>query len=258
MTIAGSDCIGGAGIQADLKTFSAFKTYGMSVVTAVVAENSFSVNDIFEVSSNSIKSQLNSVFNDIIPDAIKIGMLGNIEVMKVISEFLKEKKIEYPNIKIVVDPVMYAKNGAALMDIKNMSSLIEYILPLADILTPNIAEAKHLSNMDITSIDDIKKVAKEIFNHSKTAILIKGGDRFDALDILYDGKNFIEFATPKISTKNTHGTGCTFSSAIAANLALENSLENSIKIAKKYIFEAIKNAPNLGSGNGPVNHFFNF
>jgi hydroxymethylpyrimidine/phosphomethylpyrimidine kinase len=258
LTIAGSDCIGGAGIQADLKTFSAFKTYGMSVVTAVVAENSFSVNDIFEVSSNSIKSQLNSVFDDIAPDAIKIGMLGNIETMIVISEFLKEKKNQYPNIKIVIDPVMYAKNGAALMDIKNMSSLIEHILPLADILTPNIAEAKHLSNINIKSIEDMKIAAKEIFNHSKTAVLIKGGDSFDALDILYDGKSFKMFETPKISTKNTHGTGCTFSSAIAANLALENSLENSIKIAKDYIFEAIKNAPNLGSGNGPVNHFFKF
>lgn len=258
LTIAGSDCIGGAGIQADLKTFSAFKTYGMSVVTAVVSENSFSVNDIFEVSSSSIKSQLNSVFDDIIPDTIKIGMLGNIETMIVISEFLKEKKNQYPNIKIVIDPVMYAKNGAALMDIKNMSSLIEHILPLADILTPNIAEAKHLSNINIKSIEDIKNAAKEIFNHSKTAVLIKGGDSFDALDILYDGKSFKMFETPKISTKNTHGTGCTFSSAIAANLALENSLENSIKIAKDYIFEAIKNAPNLGSGNGPVNHFFKF
>src|SRR5574344_1010552 len=121
LTIAGSDCIGGASIQADLKTFSAFKTYGMSVVTGVVAENRFSVNDIFEVSSNSIKSQLNSVFDDIAPDAIKIGMLGNIETMIVISEFLKKKKNQYPNIKIVIDPVMYAKNGAALMDIKNRS-----------------------------------------------------------------------------------------------------------------------------------------
>ncbi|MDX4036728.1 bifunctional hydroxymethylpyrimidine kinase/phosphomethylpyrimidine kinase [Aliarcobacter skirrowii] len=258
LTIAGSDCIGGAGIQADLKTFSSFGTYGMSVVTAVVAENTFSVVEIQDVTSNMIQKQLEAVFDDIVPDVIKIGMLGNIDAMRVVSEFLQNSKQNYKDLKVVVDPVMYAKNGAALMDIKNMNSLITLILPLADIITPNIAEAQHLANMKIESKDDIKKACKIIFDKACKNVLIKGGDSFDALDILFDGNSFFEFASPKIKTTNTHGTGCTFSSAIAANLALGNSLKDSIQISKEYIYEAIKNAPNLGKGNGPTNHFYKF
>ncbi|RXK08737.1 bifunctional hydroxymethylpyrimidine kinase/phosphomethylpyrimidine kinase, partial [Halarcobacter bivalviorum] len=150
------DCIGGAGIQADLKTFSSFGTYGMSVVTAVVAENTFSVIEIQDVTSNMIQKQLEAVFDDIVPYVIKIGMLGNIDAMRVVSEFLQKAKQNYKDLKVVVDPVMYAKNGAALMDIKNMNSLIELILPIEDLITPNIAEAQHLANIKIESKDDIK------------------------------------------------------------------------------------------------------
>ncbi len=256
LTIAGSDCIGGAGIQADIKTFSAFGTYGMSVVTAVVAENTCRVIDIQDVSPIIIEKQLQAVFEDVVPDAIKVGMLANIEAMKVVANFLKKQKVK----NIVIDPVMYAKNGDALMDINNMSSLIEIIVPLADVLTPNIAEAQHLTDMKILSKDDMKIAANKIYEMGCKSVLIKSGNNFDdeSIDILYDGKEFHLFETPKVDTKNTHGTGCTFSSAIAASLALDNSLENSIKNAKDYIFGAIKNSPNIGHGNGPLNHFYKF
>lgn len=256
LTIAGSDCIGGAGIQADIKTFSAFGTYAMSVVTAVVAENTCRVIDIQDVNPDIIEKQLEAVFEDVIPDAIKIGMLANIDAMKVVSNFLKKHNAK----NIVVDPVMYAKNGAALMDIKNMSSLIEQIIPLADVITPNIAEAEHLANMKISSTEDMKEAAKKIYEMGCKNVLAKSGNSFEkySTDILYDGKEFYYFETPKVDTKNTHGTGCTFSSAIAANLALENSLNISIKNSKEYIYEAIKNSPNIGNGNGPTNHFFKF
>ena len=256
LTIAGSDCIGGAGIQADIKTFSAFGTYGMSVVTAVVAENTCRVIDIQDVSPIIIEKQLQAVFEDVVPDAIKVGMLANIEAMKVVANFLKKQKVK----NIVIDPVMYAKNGDALMDINNMSSLIEIIVPLADVLTPNIAEAQHLADMKILSKDDMKIAANKIYEMGCKSVLIKSGNNFDdeSIDILYDGKEFHLFETPKVDTKNTHGTGCTFSSAIAAILALDNSLENSIKNAKDYIFGAIKNSSNIGHGNGPLNHFYKF
>ena len=155
---------------------------------------------------------------------------------------------------------MYAKNGDALMDINNMSSLIEIIVPLADVLTPNIAEAQHLADMKILSKDDMKIAANKIYEMGCKSVFIKSGINFDdeSIDILYDGKEFHLFETPKVDTKNTHGTGCTFSSAIAASLALDNSLENSIKNAKDYIFGAIKNSPNIGHGNGPLNHFYKF
>ena len=256
LTIAGSDCIGGAGIQADIKTFSAFGTYAMSVVTAIVAENTCRVIDIQDVNPDIIEKQLEAVFEDVIPDAIKIGMLANIDAMEVVANFLKKQNAK----NIVVDPVMYAKNGDALMDIKNMSSLIEKIIPLADIITPNIAEAEHLANMKITSIEDMKEASKKIYEMGCKNVLIKSGNSFEkySTDILYDGKEFYYFETPKVDTKNTHGTGCTFSSAIAANLALENNLNISIKNSKEYIYKAIKSSFNIGHGNGPTNHFFKF
>lgn len=255
LTIAGSDCIGGAGIQADLKTFSAFGTYGMSVVTSVVAENTFRVIDIQDINSNIIEKQLIAVFEDITPDAIKIGMLANVETMKIVADFLKKQNAK----NIVIDPVMYAKNGDALMDIKNMSSLIEIIIPLADVLTPNIAEAQHLANMTISSKEQMKEAAIKIYEMGCKSVLIKGTYASDdATDILYDGVDFHYFSSPKVDTKNTHGTGCTFSSAIASNLALEIPLKEAIQNSKEYIYKAIINSPNIGKGNGPTNHFFKF
>jgi len=254
LTIAGSDCSGGAGIQADIKTFCAFKTYAMSVITSVVAENTFRVIEIQNIDPNIILKQLEAVFEDIRPDAVKIGMLPSKEAMQVISKFLKEQKAT----NIVIDPVMYAKNGCALMDIENIDSLIEHIVPIADVLTPNIPEAEHLANMKILDEKDVKEAAKKIYQMGCKNILIKGGHSFedDVTDILFDGKEFNFFKSQRVDTKNTHGTGCTYSSAIAANLALENSLLDSIKISKEYIFGAIKNSLNIGKGHGPTHHFY--
>lgn len=258
LTIAGSDCSGGAGIQADLKTFSAHGTFGMSVVTSVVAENTFRVADIQDVRVDIIEKQLICIFEDIVPDAIKIGMLGSKEIMQTVAKFLKEHKEEAKN--IVIDPVMYAKNGCALMDVENIDTLIETIIPLADVLTPNIPEAEHIASMKIDSMEDMKEAAIKIHNMGCKAVLVKGGHSNDeeAIDILYDGVNFYNFSSKRVDTKNTHGTGCTFSSAIASNLALEVPIQEAIKNSKEYIFEAIKHSFDIGKGHGPTNHFHKF
>ncbi len=257
LTIAGSDCSGGAGIQADLKTFSAFGTFGMSVVTSIVAENTFRVADIQDVRVDIIEKQLICVFEDIVPDAIKIGMLGSKEIIQTVAKFLKENK-EAKN--IVIDPVMYAKNGCALMDVENIDTLIKIIVPLADVLTPNIPEAEHLAAMKIENEEDVKEACIKIHKMGCKNILIKGGHSSgtEACDILYDGVEFHKFCTKKIDTKNTHGTGCTYSSAIASNLAKGEDIVNALKISKEYITNAIKYSLDIGKGHGPTNHFYKF
>ncbi|WP_198304281.1 bifunctional hydroxymethylpyrimidine kinase/phosphomethylpyrimidine kinase [Arcobacter vandammei] len=258
LTIAGSDCSGGAGIQADLKTFSAHGTFGMSVVTSVVAENTFRVADIQDVRVDIIEKQLICIFEDIVPDAIKIGMLGSKEIMQTVAKFLKEHKEEAKN--IVIDPVMYAKNGCALMDIENINTLIAQIIPLADVLTPNIPEAEHIASMKIENEEDVKNACIKIHKMGCKSVLIKGGhsNGDEACDILYDGKEFYKYCTKKIDTKNTHGTGCTYSSAIAANLALGKPIFEALEISKEYITNAIKYSLEIGKGHGPTNHFYKF
>ena len=258
LTIAGSDCSGGAGIQADLKTFSAFGTFGMSVVTSIVAENTFRVIEIQDTRADMVEKQLIAIFEDIVPDAIKIGMLPNKEIMQTVAKFLKENKEEARN--IVIDPVMYAKNGCALMDVENIDTLIETIVPLADVLTPNIPEAEHLASMKIENEDDVKEACIKIHKMGCKNILIKGGHSSgnEACDILYDGIRFHKFCTQKIDTKNTHGTGCTYSSAIAANLAKGENIVKALEISKEYITDAIKYSLDIGKGHGPTNHFHQF
>lgn len=258
LTIAGSDCSGGAGIQADLKTFSAFGTFGMSVVTSIVAENTFRVIEIQDTRADMVEKQLIAIFEDIVPDAIKIGMLPSKEIMQTVAKFLKENKEEARN--IVIDPVMYAKNGCALMDVENIDTLIETIVPLADVLTPNIPEAEHLAAMKIENEDDVKEACIKIHKMGCKNILIKGGHSSgnEACDILYDGIQFHKFCTQKIDTKNTHGTGCTYSSAIAANLAKGENIVNALEISKEYITNAIKYSLDIGKGHGPTNHFHQF
>lgn len=252
LTIAGSDCSGGAGIQADLKTFAAHGTFGMSVIVSVVAENTARVIDIQDVTPDMIKKQMDAVFEDIFPDAVKIGMLSTPECMHAVAEKLTEYKPQ----NVVVDPVMYAKNGCALMQPYAIDTLIKTIIPLADVLTPNIPEAEKIAGMEIKTVADMEAAAKKICAMGCKGIVVKGGHHIgNAVDVLFDGKEFYHFETERINTKNTHGTGCTFSSAIAANLANGLSVAEAVKNAKSYVTKAIEHSLAIGKGCGPTHHF---
>ncbi len=253
LSIAGSDCSGGAGIQADLKTFSAHGVFGMSVIVSVVAENTSRVIDIQDITPDMIEKQIDAIFEDIEVDAVKIGMLSTEPCMKAVARKLGQ----YKSNNVVVDPVMYAKNGCPLMDPNSIETLIKVIIPHADLLTPNIPEAEKISNIKIGSAEDMEIVAKRIYDMGCKNVLIKGGHAIgNALDVLYDGKEFYYFETQRINTKNTHGTGCTFSSAIASNLALGMTMPAAVDKAKKYITTAIEHSLNIGKGNGPTHHFY--
>ncbi len=254
LTIAGSDCSGGAGIQADLKTFSALGTYGMSVITSVVAENTSRVISVHNVPVNIIKEQIDAVFEDITVDGIKVGMLNDIDTMKAVAEKLNQ----YKPINVVVDPVMIAKGGHALMQKEALSSLKNEIIPFAYLLTPNIPEAEVIVGRDINSIEDMKNAALNIHNMGSKNVLIKGGHLTgDAVDVLYKDGEFFTFTSKRINTKNTHGTGCTLSSAITAYIAKGYTIKDAVENAKSYVTKAIEHSLPIGKGNGPLNHFYN-
>lgn len=253
LSIAGSDCSGGAGIQADLKTFSAHGVFGMSVIVSVVAENTSRVIDIQDITPDIIKKQIDAVFEDIEVDAVKIGMLSTPACMKAVAE----KLLEYHPANVVIDPVMYAKNGCPLMEPTAVDTLIKVIIPLADVLTPNIPEAEKIADMQISSVADMETAAKKICEMGCKAIVVKGGHASgNALDVLYDGKDFYHFETSRIATKNTHGTGCTFSSAIASQLANGLPVKEAVQRAKVYVTTAIEHSLAIGKGNGPTHHFY--
>ena len=259
LTIAGSDCSGGAGIQADLKTFSAHGAYGMSVVTAVVAENTSCVISIQNIPQSIIEDQMDAVFQDISVDGVKVGMLSNAETMDVVASKLKQ----YHPPKTVIDPVMIAKGGCALMQSSALETLILKMIPQAYLLTPNIPEAETITGREIKTIEDMRKAARIIHGMGAANVLIKGGhlaekpeDNMFAEDILFDGAEFFHYRRERIQTKNTHGTGCTFSSAIAANLANGMEIQKAVGAAKEYITMAIKHSQPIGKGHGPVNHFY--
>ena len=255
LTIAGSDCSGGAGIQADLKTMSALGVFGMSVIVSVVAENTSRVISIEDVSPKLIADQIDAVFEDIPVDAVKVGMLSTPDCMKTVAAKLRE----YHPRHVVIDPVMYAKNGCPLMQEYAIDTLIHTILPLATLLTPNIPEAEKISGMRIETADDMKAAAVRIHRMGAGAVLVKGGHSMgDAQDILFDGEGFESYVRERIPTKNTHGTGCTLSSAIASFLARGESLPCAVKHAKEYVTGAIAHALELGHGCGPTNHFYRF
>lgn len=254
LTIAGSDCSGGAGIQADLKTMAAHGIFGMSVVVSVVAENTARVIDIQDISPKMIEEQIDAVFEDIVPDAVKIGMLSSPACMEAVAG----KLAQYQPKCVVIDPVMFAKNGDPLMDPESVGALICLILPLADILTPNIPEAQCIADMEIKSVEDMEEAARRIYAKGCKNVLVKGGKNIaDAVDVLYNGTEFIHYKIKQVDTKNTHGTGCTLSSAIASNLALSYSVPQAVERAKAYVTDAISSAPGLGHGFGPLNHFCN-
>lgn len=253
LTIAGSDCSGGAGIQADLKTFSAHGVFGMSVIVSVVAENTSRVIDIQDITPDMIEKQIDAVFEDIEVDAVKIGMLST----PICMETVAKKLYQYLPPNIVIDPVMYAKNGCPLMDPNAVDTLIKVIIPYADVLTPNIPEAEKIAGIKISNISDMEKAAKKIFEMGCKNIIVKGGHATgNALDVLFDGTQFYHFESHRINTKNTHGTGCTFSSAIASNLALGMNIPKAVEQAKKYVTVAIEHSLAIGKGHGPTHHFY--
>ena len=256
LSIAGSDCSGGAGIQADLKTFSAHGVFGMSVIVSIVAENTSRVIDIQDVTPDMIEKQIDAVFEDIEVNAVKVGMLSTPSCMKAVAGKLRQYEPE----NVIIDPVMYAKNGCPLMAPDATDELIATIIPLAKILTPNIPEAEKISGVTIENSAKMKDAARRIYSMGCKNVLVKGGhalkDAEVALDILFDGENFYRFEAPRIETKNTHGTGCTYSSAIASNLALGLNMQSAVAAAKEYVTTAIRRSLPIGKGHGPIHHFY--
>ena len=252
LTIAGSDCSGGAGIQADLKTIAAHGLYGMSAITALTAQNTLGVFSVFPVPADFFEEQLCCIFSDIRPDAVKIGMIPNKEIMLKIVKTLEKEKVPH----VVVDPVMASTSGKKLAG-SYAETFFEQLFSLATLITPNLDEAVALTGREIKEKIDMERVAKELAGRYQTAVLLKGGHLSDtADDYCYNGKRGFWLSGEKINNPNTHGTGCTLSSAIAANLAAGDTLEQAVRKAKKYITGAIADGLNLGAGNGPLNHMY--
>ena len=253
LTIAGSDSGGGAGIQADLKTFAAHGVYGMSVITAVTAQNSLGVTAVQDILPEVIACQIAAIFDDMGADAVKVGMVSQPETIRVIAAGLKK----YQASLVVIDPVMISKSGYHLLQPEAEKVLMEELLPLATVVTPNIPEAEAILQKKILTLTDMENAAREIHAMGPRNVLLKGGHRSeDATDVLYDGKVCIRLEAPRILTKNTHGTGCTLSSAIAANLAGGMSAAEAVGAAKSYITVAIEHALSIGKGVGPTHHFY--
>lgn len=255
LTIAGSDSSGGAGIQADLKTFAAIGTYGMSVITAVTAQNTQGVFLVEDLSTEMVQRQIQVVIDDIPPQAIKIGMVSSAEIIQVITETIAQYDVPY----LVVDPVMISKSGCALLESEAKEALMTKLLPMAFLITPNIPEAEEITGLKITCLEDMKKAGQMIRSLGPQYVLIKGGHLTgDASDILI-GADHVEFYyKERVNKSNTHGTGCTLSSAITSYLALGYSVEEAVAKGKKYITEAIRYSFPIGSGIGPVHHFYQF
>jgi hydroxymethylpyrimidine/phosphomethylpyrimidine kinase len=252
LTIAGSDSGGGAGIQADLKTFSAFRVFGMSVITAVTAQNSLGVQGVENLPPAFVAQQLRSVLTDFGTDAAKCGMLSTAPIIDAVAGALAEHRIE----KLVVDPVMVAKSGDRLLEPDARKALAERILPLALVVTPNLPEAEVLAGIPVTERADMAEAARRIHALGPRYVLVKGGHlKGDAVDLLWNGREATEFTAPRVDSANTHGTGCTFSAAIAASLARGQALGDAIRSAKAYVTRAIREGFKAGRGVGQLRHF---
>jgi hydroxymethylpyrimidine/phosphomethylpyrimidine kinase len=253
LTIAGSDSGGGAGIQADIKTFQELNVYGMSVLTAITAQNTLGVQGVYPVPLDAIERQLESIADDLVPQSVKTGMLFNSEVIEIVAESLS--KHDWHN--VVVDPVMVAKGGSPLLHREAIEALREKLIPLSTVITPNIPEAEVITGMKIDSMEKRKAAARAIIDLGAQSVVIKGGhDKGEtAADLFFDGYRFETYSTIRVLTKNTHGTGCTFSAALAAELAKGHTLKESVRTAKVFIQAAIKNELRIGSGHGPTNHW---
>jgi hydroxymethylpyrimidine/phosphomethylpyrimidine kinase len=252
LTIAGSDSGGGAGIQADLKTFSAFRVFGMSVITAVTAQNSLGVQGVENLPPAFVAQQLRSVLEDFGADAAKCGMLSTAPIIEAVATELASRRVE----KLVVDPVMVAKSGDRLLQPEARAALADRILPLALLVTPNLPEAEVLAGMRVAEPEDMEEAARRIHTMGPRYVLVKGGHlKGDATDLLWNGREFTRFSTPRVDSPNTHGTGCTFSAAIAAGLARGQALGDAIRSAKAYVTRAIREGFLAGRGVGQLRHF---
>ncbi|MRX70747.1 bifunctional hydroxymethylpyrimidine kinase/phosphomethylpyrimidine kinase [Bacillus lacus] len=254
LTIAGSDSGGGAGIQADIKTFQELDVFGMSALTAVTAQNTKGVQNVFPMTVQAVKEQISSIGDDMGTDALKTGMLFNADIIKTVAEAVHNYGWE----KLIIDPVMIAKGGAPLLQNEAVSAMIQYLLPLSYVITPNIPEAEALTGISISSEEDKRKAAEKLVKMGTTFAVIKGGhdqDTFEASDLLFDGESFTVYSSERLPTANTHGTGCTFSAAMTAQLAKGHSIHEAVSEAKKFIQAAIEDDLKIGSGHGPTNHW---
>jgi hydroxymethylpyrimidine/phosphomethylpyrimidine kinase len=255
LTIAGSDSGGGAGIQADLKTFAARGVYGMSVITALTAQNTVSVLGVFEVPPEFVAKQIDAVAQDIGSDVTKIGMISNSAIIETVAQKIREYHLS----PLVIDPVMVAKSGDPLLRADARETLIRTLLPLATVVTPNLPEAEALSGFSISSLKDMERAARAIRAMGPQNVVVKGGHLFgseESIDILFDGQSFEQFSGPRLDTTSTHGTGCTFAAAIAAELAKGAPLREAVHSAKQYVTAILRASANLriGHGHGPMNH----
>jgi len=255
MTIAGSDSGGGAGIQADLKTFSALGVYGTSAITAITAQNTQRVTQVLELPPDLVAAQIDAIVSDIGADAVKTGMLANSAIIEVVADKVRQHGLA----NLVVDPVMIAKSGDHLLQPEAVAALRDLLLPLALVVTPNVPEAEVLVGRKLESPDDFRRAAEEIGALGARHVVLKGGHRDGpAVDLYYDGNSFHEFTAARVDTSSTHGTGCTFASAIAAALAKGSSVREAVAMAKAYVTKALQSAYPVGHGHEPVHHFFRF
>jgi len=255
LTIAGSDSGGGAGIQADLKTFAARGVFGMSVLTALTAQNTVGVQGVLDVPPDFIALQIDSIVSDIGVDAVKTGMLSNARAIEAIAAKVRSHHLA----PLVVDPVMVAKGGDLLLRDDARDVLIHRLLPLAAVVTPNLHEAHILCGFEVTNLEEMRRAARAIFAMGPKSVVVKGGHlpaESEAIDLLYDGRAFVEFRAPRLQTRSDHGTGCTFSSAIAAELAKGHAIAEAVRIAKDYLTDVMRLSVDLGigHGHGPMNH----
>jgi len=254
LIVAGSDSSGGAGIQADLKTASALGVYGMTAITALTAQNTEGVFGVVETDPEFVALQMTVCFDDVGCDAIKTGMLSNTGIIEAVADVISQ----HPGTPLVVDPVMVSKSGSPLLDPRAVSALREKLLPLAAVVTPNLDEAAALVGRAVGGLDEMKEAARAIHGFGAHSVVVKGGHlEGEAVDVLYDGREFAEFATARVATRNSHGTGCIFASALAAGLALGKTLRESVSLAKEFVTVAIREGLPLGRGHGPANpmHF---
>ena len=257
LTIAGSDSSAGAGIQADLKTFAAHGVYGTSAITAINAQNTTGVYRVLDLPADMVGAQIEAVAGDFVLDAVKTGMLANAAIVEVVAATVESLQLP----RLIVDPVMVAKGGHRLIadDAETVAVIKTVLLPLALVVTPNALEAARLAGIPVSSLDDAREAARRIHALGPGAVIVKGGhlESAEAIDLLYDGRDFLELAGPRIATRSTHGTGCTFAAALAANLALGHPLPAAADEAKRYVAGALRHGLRLGHGHGPLDHFWN-
>ena len=252
LTVAGSDSGGGAGIQADLKTFAAHGVYGVSAITAVTAQNTQVVSAVQVLKPAMVLAQIGALITDFQVAALKTGMLANATMVEAVARAIRSAELA----PLVVDPVMVAKSGDRLLDERAVAALIAQLLPLAALVTPNLPETEVLTGMSVRTLEDQREAARRIVGLGARAVVVKGGHAHseEIVDLLFDGKTFTEFHTVRLPGTNTHGTGCTFSAAITAQLALGRGIQEAIPLAQAYVAKAIQNAPGLGHGHGPMGH----